>query len=210
MEYLILAFTGLLAVTYIVCSIAELLLSIFDRISSHLSSPQNPVERKPRSAPEIERQTSGLAAGPGDEVAPAKPARPAPSRKTQSRGILIAAEHRLYRRILERWFRDRGFVVWVATNGREAVELHQLHSKDIALALLDLRMPILDGPATLAALRREAPSIRCCIMTPKLGEDQEAQLLALGAAGVFEKPLLLGETTAIICELISNGKTHPE
>ncbi len=207
MEYVIFAFVGLLGIAYILCSFAELLLSIFDRISSHLSSRRSPVERTPRRALAIERQAGGLAGSPGHEVAPAERERFA---RTPTRGILIAAGHRLYRKLLERWFRDRGFNVWVAANGREAVELHQVHSKDIALALLDLRMPVLDGPATLAALRRQAPSIRCCIMTPKLGEDQEAELLALGAAGVFEKPLLLRETTAAIWEMISASRPQTE
>jgi CheY-like chemotaxis protein len=123
----------------------------------------------------------------------------------QKPGILIVADHRLYRKILKAWFRDHDFTVWVAAHGSEAIELHHAHAKEIVLALLDVCMPELDGPGTLAALRQEAPSLRCCFMTAPLGTSQKRQLLALGAARVFEKPLLLREATAVIWGLIING-----
>ena len=125
---------------------------------------------------------------------------------TKKPGILIADDHHLYRRILKRWFRDHGFIVWVAANGREAVELHRAYARDIALALLDVCMPGLDGPGTLAAIRQKAPSLPCCFMSANLAGRQEAQLLALGASSVFEKPLLLRETTTVIWGLLQGAK----
>lgn len=118
-------------------------------------------------------------------------------------GILIVEDHQLYRRMLKRWFCDHGFIVWVAADGREAVELHRAHAQDIGLALLDVSMPVLDGPGALVALRREAPTLPCCFMTASLTARQEALLLAKGAAHVFEKPLLLREATALIWGFIN-------
>lgn len=192
MEYLPLIFAGLLGGAYILCSIAEILLSWFDRPSAV-------------GGHSIRASASGRT-GTGSTGLLVEASPPDPQAGTaQKPGILIADAHRLYRRILERWFRDHGFTVWATTDGQEAVALHRAHAKDIALALLDV--PGLDGPETLAALRQECPSIPCCFMSAHLAAREEAQLLALGAAGVFEKPLLLRETTAVIWGLI-NQTSH--
>jgi CheY-like chemotaxis protein len=195
MEYLPLAFAGLLGGGYLICSAAEFLLWLFERGSSgkHCAREAQPM-----------LQEGGRLTSPStDQPRPIpQPYSPAPGQKP---GILIADDHRRYRRLLEAWFRDHGFAVWAAADGREAVRLYQAHAKQISLALLDVDMPRLDGPGTLAALRQDGTSIPCCFMTPNLGSVREAQLLALGAAAVFEKPLLLGETTAAISGLI-NGR----
>jgi CheY-like chemotaxis protein len=124
--------------------------------------------------------------------------------------ILIADDHDFYRKTLKRWFGDHGFTVWAAADGHQAVELYREHAKDILLALLDVRMPGLDGPGTLAALRREAPAIPCCFMTANLDDALEAQLRAAGAARVFTKPLVLREVTAVIRELIQDSQGQGE
>jgi CheY-like chemotaxis protein len=47
--------------------------------------------------------------------------------------------------------------VWLAAGGQEALDLYQRHREAIDVVLLDVRMPGLDGPQTLAALRALNP-----------------------------------------------------
>jgi CheY-like chemotaxis protein len=194
MEYLPLAFAGLLGGAYLVCSLAEFLLWLFERKSS--------TERTPTRLRKNGQEGRGL---PGIIAEDAPPDAPGslPVGTAKKPGILIAEDHPRYRRMLKRWFCDHGFIVWGAADGREAVELHRAYAQDIGLALLDVCMPELDGPGTLVALRREAPTLPCCFMTASLTARQEALLLAQGAAHVFEKPLLLREATALIWGLIN-------
>ena len=49
-------------------------------------------------------------------------------------------------------------VVAPASNGREAVDLWQKHHPDVAL--LDLRMPMLDGAGVIEEIRRQNESAR--------------------------------------------------
>jgi CheY-like chemotaxis protein len=194
MQYLPLAFAGLLGGAYLVCSLAEFLLWLFERKSS--------TERTPTRLRKNGQEGRGL---PGIIAEDAPPDAPGslPVGTAKKPGILIAEDHPRYRRMLKRWFCDHGFIVWVAADGREAVELHRAYAQDIGLALLDVCMPELDGPGTLVALRREAPTLPCCFMTASLTARQEALLLAQGAAHVFEKPLLLREATALIWGFIN-------
>jgi CheY-like chemotaxis protein len=201
MEYVPLAIMGLLALAYLFLSFAECLLWLTECISSAKRSLAR-------------TQTDGQE---GRWLPSLVAENASPDTKTSSHGgtaqkpgILIAANHCRYRRMLETWFCDHGFTVWVAADGHQALEMHRAHAKDIALALLDVFMPRLDGPGTLTALQQESPTLPCCFMIANLTTGQKAQLLALGAAEVFEKPLLLRETTAIIWSLIQNSKQPQE
>jgi CheY-like chemotaxis protein len=76
----------------------------------------------------------------------------------------------------------------LAESGAEAVALFHRHRADVALVLLDVRMPGLDGPAALAAMRALDPAVRCVFMTADPHPYTDADLLALGVAGVLAKP----------------------
>jgi CheY-like chemotaxis protein len=107
------------------------------------------------------------------------------------RGILLVDDDALIRRVLGEGLRAYGFTVWQAASGREALALYECHHREIALVLLDVRMPGLDGPQTLVRLRRLNPHVRCIYMTGLLGPYAPQDLLTEGAAGVLVKPLRL-------------------
>ncbi|MBE1459282.1 DNA-binding NarL/FixJ family response regulator [Nocardiopsis terrae] len=76
-------------------------------------------------------------------------------------------------------------VVAEAADGREAVELVLSHRPDVAL--LDIRMPRMDGLAATAEIRRVAPDTRVVILTT-FGEDSYiSQALGDGASGFLLK-----------------------
>jgi CheY-like chemotaxis protein len=69
-------------------------------------------------------------------------------------GILVADDDPALLNLLELLLRRRGFDVWAARDGRAAVELFRRHRGGVAVVLLDVRIPGLDGPQALAELRR--------------------------------------------------------
>jgi DNA-binding NtrC family response regulator len=111
----------------------------------------------------------------------------------RSSGVLVADDDEAVRRMLAVGMRTHGFAVWLAANGREAVELYREHADGIDVVLLDVRMPGLAGPGTLAALQEIDPRVRCCFMTGDAGYYSDRMLVELGAAAVFRKPFRLRE-----------------
>ncbi|GAA0364059.1 response regulator transcription factor [Actinoallomurus spadix] len=76
-------------------------------------------------------------------------------------------------------------VVAEAADGREAIELTRAHRPDVAL--LDIRMPRLDGLAAAAEIRRAVPDTAVVVLTT-FGEDEYiVRALADGAAGFLLK-----------------------
>jgi len=53
-----------------------------------------------------------------------------------------------------------GYRVLTAEDGARAIGLYALHREDVAVVLTDMMMPVMDGPALIAALRRIDPTVR--------------------------------------------------
>ena len=76
-------------------------------------------------------------------------------------------------------------VVDQATNGREAVDLWRKHCPDVAL--LDLRMPKLDGVGVIDEIRKEETSARIIILTTYDADNDIYRAIKAGAKGYLLK-----------------------
>ena len=124
-------------------------------------------------------------------------------------GVLIADDEVDVLDVLHERLRREGFSVWLAADGREAVALYRVYHETIDVVLLDVCMPGLDGPQTLAALQETTPQVRCCFMSGYLGEHFHKDLRGLGAAKVFAKPFLLDDVADVLGELARNADVRP-
>ena len=66
----------------------------------------------------------------------------------------------LIRQTVKATLERHGYRVLAAEDGDEAVTLHGRHEGEISAVLLDMMMPGMDGPETLAALRLRDPNLR--------------------------------------------------
>ncbi|GFJ81027.1 hypothetical protein Phou_052070 [Phytohabitans houttuyneae] len=76
-------------------------------------------------------------------------------------------------------------VVAEAGDGHEALELARVHRPDVAL--LDVRMPVLDGLAAAAEFRRAAPDVAVVMLTTFAEDEYIAAALDSGASGFLLK-----------------------
>lgn len=76
-------------------------------------------------------------------------------------------------------------VVAEAADGRQAVELARAHRPDIAM--LDIRMPVLDGLAAATELRRVLPEVAIIMLTTFDEDEYVTRALSTGAAGFLLK-----------------------
>lgn len=81
-----------------------------------------------------------------------------------------------------------GFTVKICSSGDEALREAAAFAPD--MILLDVMMPGMDGPSTLAALRTldNLTATPVAFMTAKVQPHEVEQLKALGAVGVIAKP----------------------
>jgi CheY-like chemotaxis protein len=83
---------------------------------------------------------------------------------------------------------DAEFVVRSCASGMEGLAAAARDAPD--LVLLDVMMPVMDGPMTLVQLRASArtAAIPVVFMTAQVGSGEIEQLKSLGVAGVIAKP----------------------
>ena len=81
-----------------------------------------------------------------------------------------------------------GFTVEACVSGRDLLEKAVTFRPD--LILLDVMMPVMDGPATLSHIRniRELSNVPVAFMTAKVQPQEVENLKALGAIDVIAKP----------------------
>lgn len=101
--------------------------------------------------------------------------------------IVIADDHPVVREglrhVLER--HPDIIVAGEAGDGREALTV--IAAVQPAVAVLDLRMPVLDGLATTREIARSFPTVRVLIITQYPWEDWVREILAAGATGYVLK-----------------------
>ena len=76
-------------------------------------------------------------------------------------------------------------VIAEGANGREAVELWRNHRPDVAL--LDLRMPVLDGVGAIAEIHKEDASARVIVLTTYDTDNEIYRAVKAGAKGYVLK-----------------------
>jgi CheY-like chemotaxis protein len=123
--------------------------------------------------------------------------------------VLIVDDEPAVRGMLGVGLRTHGFAVWLAADGREALDLYRRHRLAIDVVLLDVRMPGQDGPQTLAALQELNPLIRCCFMSGDLGGYTAERLRHFGAATVIQKPFRLAVLAQLLAGLASRAVAPP-
>ena len=94
-----------------------------------------------------------------------------------------------------------GWEVHAVSSGRDALQAAAEQSFDAVL--LDVMMPELDGPSTLAALREAGhiDEVPVVFLTAKTQAAEQAELRAMGAVGVLAKPfdpMTLGDDLAAV------------
>ncbi|MDP2985757.1 PAS domain-containing sensor histidine kinase, partial [Hydrogenophaga sp.] len=91
-------------------------------------------------------------------------AQSSPPQTTLPRGngqlIMVVDDEAAIRQVTRSTLEAYGYRVVLASNGAEAVALYAQNLQDIALVLTDMMMPVMDGPATVQALRQINPQVR--------------------------------------------------
>ncbi len=110
--------------------------------------------------------------------------------------ILLADDEEIVRKTIGGHLRDCGHAVDEASDGRAAVAAIEACEYD--LALVDIRMPELDGMAVLKKAEQIWPDMPVVMITGHGTMETVVKALRIGAADFLAKPLKLVELDAVI------------
>src|SRR2546421_3746924 len=116
--------------------------------------------------------------------------------------ILVVDDEASVRQLLQVMLTTEGYEPLLAANGAEGLQIAHEHLP--ALVILDWMMPILDGLATLQALRNDPTTARIPVvmLTARQGDNAMAQAMVHGADFYITKPfdaeeMLAGERRVV-------------
>jgi two-component system nitrate/nitrite response regulator NarL len=120
--------------------------------------------------------------------------------------VLVADDHPIYREGIVRAIKDRDDLELVgeAADGREALE--QIERTGPSVAVLDIRMPGLDGTQVLDALRRDGVNTSVLFLSAFTEPELAYRTVAAGARGYLSKESSRQEVCDAIA-LIAGGGT---
>ena len=100
--------------------------------------------------------------------------------------ILVVDDEARMRKLVKDFLTLKGYIVIEAGDGEEAVELF-FNQKDIALIILDVMMPKMDGWEVCKTIRKYS-KVPIIMLTAKSEERDELQGFSLGVDEYISKP----------------------
>ncbi|KKM80044.1 hypothetical protein LCGC14_1343840 [marine sediment metagenome] len=105
--------------------------------------------------------------------------------------VLVADDESTIRETLANVLSEAGYKVTTAADGLQALEV--MSKTDIDVALLDVRMPEMDGMEVLARIRQTYPTIQVIIITAFGTVESAVQAVKLGASDYVTKPFVFDD-----------------
>ena len=96
-----------------------------------------------------------------------------------------------------------GYRVLTAESGAEAISIFAREKDEVRLVLVDVVMPVLDGPMVVRTLKKMQPQIRVIASSGHAEERQLAELRNLGVSTILAKPFLTEKLIESVSQALS-------
>ncbi|HEX9444112.1 MAG TPA: ATP-binding protein [Candidatus Binatia bacterium] len=105
-----------------------------------------------------------------------------------SESVLFAEDEGLLLRVIRRALEKRGYHVLEARDGLQAIETYREHRDEIAIVVLDMGLPKLDGWEVFHRLKEINPQLKAIAMSGYVAPDLKDKMLQEGMKDVISKP----------------------
>jgi len=102
--------------------------------------------------------------------------------------ILVVDDEDIVRRTASSLLVRHGFAVMTAENGKAAVELYRTMHDRIALVLLDMTMPVMDGEAALREMKTIRSDVKVILSSGFNEAEAVRRFAGAGLSGFIQKP----------------------
>ena len=121
--------------------------------------------------------------------------------------VLLADDEEEVRQVTRRGLELAGYPVWVAENGRQAVELFQAHRDEIDLVILDAVMPEMSGPVAYEAMAALRPGVPVLFVTAYSSQMERLGFQQGPGRRVLHKPFSLDELHNSVRAVLEESKS---
>jgi len=122
--------------------------------------------------------------------------------------ILLVDDEAIVRESVSEWLRDEGYFVACAESGEKALELALTEAFEVAV--IDLRMPGIDGIETTKRLKAVHPQVKVIIITAYGSIENAVLAMKSGADDFLAKPFTMDKLLRAIFETSVSEEIPPE
>jgi len=119
---------------------------------------------------------------------------------TQLANILVVDDEENAREGLSKILSKEGYVVEMASNGKEAIDTLKRLSFD--LVITDMRMPLMDGFEVLREIKKMDESIGVIMITAYGEVESYLEAINMGAFEYINKPVRVNELKRVITKVL--------
>jgi DNA-binding response OmpR family regulator len=123
---------------------------------------------------------------------------------TKQARILVVDDDETIRRSITIALQEKGYLADTAEDGRAAIRKSEKEVYN--LALIDIRLPDMDGVQLLTMLKETAPKMVRIIITGYPSLQNAVEAVNKGADGYIVKPIKMGELLAMMKEHLQKQK----
>jgi CheY-like chemotaxis protein len=120
--------------------------------------------------------------------------------------ILVAEDEGSVREVTVSTLKEYGYDVVTASDGIEAVALYAQHKDRIKLILMDMMMPVMDGHASIVAIRRINPGVKIIAVSGFIEKDKLKKVTE--SSNVFLSKPYTAETLLKIIDKVLGTKNN--
>ena len=124
--------------------------------------------------------------------------------------ILVVDDEDAVREITRRTLEASGYAVVAAGGGAEAVALCVRHRDDLSAVLIDMMMPVMDGPATIRAIRELHPEVPIIAVTGLAGSRRAGVAPLQDVALLLHKPYTAESLLTGVAHVLHRGGRQTE
>lgn len=143
---------------------------------------------------------------PALEPAALVPAAPGALPRGRGEQILVVDDEPAIREMTRQTLEAFGYRVLTAEDGAQAIAAYAQRRNEVQLVLTDMMMPVMDGPALIAALRRLHPQVRIIAASGLTPEDSSAATLGGGPIHLLAKPYEAATLLRLVRTVLDDGR----
>jgi two-component system, cell cycle sensor histidine kinase and response regulator CckA len=116
--------------------------------------------------------------------------------------VLVVDDEDIVRDVTKRTLESYGYTVLTAINGEDALKLYGSYTREVALVISDVMMPVLDGRELIKEIRSNNGDVRIIATSGLTTEERVAELENLGVNGYLSKPYTEHKLVRLVQQLL--------
>jgi CheY-like chemotaxis protein len=102
--------------------------------------------------------------------------------------ILVVDDEALFRTLTKSVLEAQGYRVITAVHGQDALAVFMQNPEVFCMVITDLMMPVMDGQALIAALRKTNPTLDVIAVSGLVDEEEDDETESIEATAFLQKP----------------------